>query len=644
MWNYSFVLPSTMVLSILLIYYFSKPRLPVRMNRTFLGVLITDILTVLTDFASSWMDEHYQMFSIPSLRLANLAFFVMFLLRIYYLHLFAVDAMGLYNRLPKMMSFILRSVIAACILITISSVFNHAVFWIDETGYHSGKLYNILYFCFFFYLAASITLILLQRKELQRRELYSLLGYQLILVIGNVARIMLPGFLIMNTFCLLAIVVIYLSFENPDLYLSDRGNAFNTKALRDILNEYSGKRRFRILGIALCNYNDERGIYGGPQMDQGIGMISRFITDSFRNCLVFYIRGGCFAILGDANMNCLVMRRELIRRFNEPWEADEVDLYLTPAFVQTTPEDCNAEQEKIVNALMIALDAASKSAVVQEPDDELPSIREVDREMEVKINLERALETDSLEIFLQPIYDSKQKQVVAAEVLCRIRDEKGRIIPPGVFITVAERNGHINLLGEQVFRKACMFVRENDLEALGIGWVNVNLSPIQCMRSDLSRRFRVILDNYKVDPRYIHLEITEESMADYSSCIKQIIKLKESGFIFSLDDYGSGYSNLTRVKEYPFINIKLDMSVVWDYYHERDFLIPYLIKAFHQMGLTITAEGIETADMAEVMTEIGCDYLQGYYFSKPVPEKKFIQYCMKMNPDGQSDSEKTTEC
>ena len=84
MWNYTFVLPSTMVLTILLIYYFARPRLPIRMNRTFLGVLVTDILTVLADFSSSMMDEHYQMFSIPLLTAANMAFFVMFLLRIYY--------------------------------------------------------------------------------------------------------------------------------------------------------------------------------------------------------------------------------------------------------------------------------------------------------------------------------------------------------------------------------------------------------------------------------------------------------------------------------------------------------------------------------------------------------------------------------
>ena len=182
---------------------------------------------------------------------------------------------------------------------------------------------------------------------------------------------------------------------------------------------------------------------------------------------------------------------------------------------------------------------------------------------------------------------------------------------------------------EQVFRKACLFVKEHDMEELGISWLNVNLSPIQCMRSDLSRRFEDILAENHVDSRYIHLEITEQSMVDFSSSIKQIMKLKDAGFKFALDDYGSGYSNLTRVKEYPFINIKLDMSVVWDYYHERDFLIPYLVEAFHQMNFSITAEGIETLDMAEVMSSIGCDFLQGYYFSKPLPEEEFVRYCRK---------------
>ena len=99
-------------------------------------------------------------------------------------------------------------------------------------------------------------------------------------------------------------------------------------------------------------------------------------------------------------------------------------------------------------------------------------------------------------------------------------------------------------------------------------------------------------------------------MVDYSLIKTQIDGLSSSGFRLSLDDYGSGYSNLTRVKRYPFENIKIDMEIVWDYFNARDHLLPTLIHAFKEMNFTITAEGIENREMADEFRRIGCDYLQ----------------------------------
>ena len=163
------------------------------------------------------------------------------------------------------------------------------------------------------------------------------------------------------------------------------------------------------------------------------------------------------------------------------------------------------------------------------------------------------------------------------------------------------------------------------LEAMGIQWINVNLSPNQFVSRDIPKRFRVILAEYNIPTDLIHLELTEQSMIDFSLMREQIIELHKSGFEFALDDYGSGYSNLTRVRQYPFSNIKIDMEVVRNYYRDPDPLLPALLKAFKQMNFSITAEGIETEEMADALREIGCDYFQGYYFSRPLPMEEFLQ-------------------
>ena len=227
-------------------------------------------------------------------------------------------------------------------------------------------------------------------------------------------------------------------------------------------------------------------------------------------------------------------------------------------------------------------------------------------------------------MFLQPLMDCSTGKRVAAEALVRLRDDNGDLIRPDLFIGMAEQEGHIVRLGEQVLSHVCEFIRDNDMEKIGIKWINVNLSPVQFMSRDIPSTFSEILQEYGVDESMIHLEITEQSMIDFSLLREQIIGLHENGFEFSLDDYGSGYSNLTRVRQYPFTNIKIDMEVVHNYCQDRDPLLPALVQGFKEMNLSITAEGIETREMAEILKGIGCDYLQGYYFSRPVPMSEFL--------------------
>ena len=128
-----------------------------------------------------------------------------------------------------------------------------------------------------------------------------------------------------------------------------------------------------------------------------------------------------------------------------------------------------------------------------------------------------------------------------------------------------------------------------------------------------------------MDAGILHLEITEESMIDYALLQSQIQLMTSVGFKFVLDDYGKGYSNVSRLKKCPFINVKLDMEIVWDYFKTNDAIVPMLIRSFKDMGFSVTAEGIETEEMALRMRDLGCDYLQGYYFSKPLPADEFAK-------------------
>lgn len=623
MWNTSFVYPSLMVLAILLIYYYVRPRLPNRVNRAFLLLIIADIATTVTDLVSTGMDNHYERWPIPLVSAMNLLYFIAYIARTItffrlVLALLKIDRSGFYWK--KTLTYL---VFLVSELITLSSPLTGAVYTIDGTGYHRGPLYQILSVCSFFYLLFGLCLLICYRKRLRKGTLISAVAYHIILIAGNTARILFPQYLIMNVFCLLAVLVIYLSFQNPDLYITDRGPAFNTRAFTDWLDDPTHRQGSRILGFAIRNYNDQRSMYGGVQMDHGLGLIISWLKQEFPQFILFYLRGGNFALAGAENADWEVIRREILDRFQGAWKAENTDMYLNVTYVEIRLTEQTDSSDRIVNTLIYALDEAGESADIEQTLMPEETLREIDQQIDIKRWMDKSLADDTVEVFFQPIMDSHTQKIVAAEALARIRKDDGQLIPPAQFIPIAEKNGQINLLGEQVLRKVCDFIRYHDIEAMGIRWINVNLSPIQCMHSHLPGLVISILQEYRVSPDLIHLEITEESMINYAKQERQIERLLHYGFQFALDDYGSGFSNLHQVKKFAFSNIKLDMKIVWDYVRDKDSLLPSLVQSFKQMGFSITAEGIETKEMAEAMADIGVDYLQGYYYSKPLVVREF---------------------
>ena len=620
MWHYDFVFPSLMVFSIILCYYFALPRLPIRLNRTFLHLLISEMGTIASDYVATRMDEHFASFPAWALWASNMVFFLFFVSRIYLFFRFTCDVFHPPFLRAALSAWLSRLVLFAALLMILLSPWTGWIFRIDETGYHSGPLYNALYVCSFFYLLAGLAVVYLGRKQLSRFELYSMLGYHLILLLGFSLRFILPMHLVMNAFTLMAVLIIYLTFENPDLYLSHRGKSFNTHALRDMLQEVRETGHCQLLAFAICDYNDQRTINGGKQMDRCISMISQYLLRYCHGALVFYLHGGCFAVLSGSQVDGVRLKEDIRRRFERPWSAEGVHLYLEPVFVRMDRDLANYSPDQIIDTLKIALGRAGKAA---SPED-LESTDAIHRSINVKKALEKCLEEDRVEVFLQPIFSSRDRKIIGAEALARIRDAEGRLIPPADFIPLAERSGDIIDLGEQVLRKVSRFIREHDIRAMGLQWINVNLSPVQCTRGDLADRFEAVLREDGVDPELVHLEITEQSMIDYMLLRRQMESLNRLGFRFALDDYGSGYSNLVRVRRFPFNNIKMDMELVWDYMKERDSLLPTLVQVFRSMGFSITAEGVENEETVEAMKQIGCDYLQGFFFSRPLPMEEFV--------------------
>ncbi len=625
MWNFGFVIPSFLIIIIVLMFYFSLPRLDIRKNHFFLLLLIVESVVISLDIFSSYADNNYRDFPLFLTYLLNVGFFVAFYARGACFFAFIASSFRIVNAKNIRRYNVIHIPLLISEVLAITSPWTGLIFSITDDGYVSGPLYNILYVLFGYYLFLSFMIVFLFSRNIRRkRHYYSLFFCNTILLVGIILRKLFPTLLLMDTFCLISILIVYLATENPEFYLEARGSVFNATAFRDYIDENNGRLRHKILGVVVKNYHEMRDIYGGRQIDAGIVLISNYLTQNYKDITTFYYRKGRFIMLGNKGLDYSRISAEIKERFKRPWRADELELYLEAGLVQFDMGSRVQSADSLLNFLIRAFDKADKGSdeLIFVSDNEL---RINEDETAIKRHLETAVDNDKVEVFLQPLVDAQTETLKGAEALCRIRDDNNNILPPGAFIHIAEANGRINQLGEQVFEKTCRFISEHDVRSLGLEWINVNLSPIQFMKSDLAERFDSIIRKYNVDPHMIHLEITEESMIDENLLHRQITAMQEKGFSFVLDDYGIGYSNLTRLKKCSFINVKLDMSLVWDYYKDPDEILPSMIQAFKHMNFGITSEGIEDKKMAEMMCSIGCDLLQGYYYSKPLSMNDFLR-------------------
>ncbi len=637
MWNFSFVLPSLLILFILIAFYLSLPRLSVRKNRVFVWIILAESTTIVFDILSSYVDNDPAAYPMIMVQFFNVGYFAAFYIRSFLFYYFTLSLLSPEHALRPGIKALSKLPVGLMLLCTLLTPMTGWIYSIGPEGYHSGPLYNLTYLQMSVYLLLSFGTIVLFHRPLKKRERFAVILFNLLLLAGMIFRYVFPHFLLMDTFCLMAILIIYLEFENPEFYLELRGEVFNGKAFRDYIEENTGRLSGRVLGVVIHNYPDMRDIYGSHQMDVGMHMIARYLVSSFPHQTVFYYRKGRFILLGEKNMDCGEMSRRITERFQKTWKSDEAELYLKSAYLTMELGGELSEADDILSTLILAFkkaDITASSVPVAVTADEVLQTR---LQHTVRRALEKAIEQDQVEVFLQPLMEADSGKLIAAEALARIRDEKGEIIPPGLFISVAERSGRIHELGEQVFEKTCRFLKTADLSSLGIRWINVNLSPVQFMRSDLADCLEKILRIHGLEPALIHLEITEESMIDDSFLQKQMQSVREKGFQLVLDDYGTGYSNLTRLKICPFTNVKLDMSLVWDYCANPDDILPTMIKAFKHMNFTITSEGIENEQMADMMRRIGSDYLQGYHYSKPLSMEDFMEkYAKPAAPGGGS--------
>jgi len=360
-------------------------------------------------------------------------------------------------------------------------------------------------------------------------------------------------------------------------------------------------------------------------------MVSRLGGDSF---LVL-----CGDPSGDAEAHAVSLAKAILEEISRPFELG-VEERLVSASIGIA---VGVTGEERASDLLSGADAAMERAK-DRPSGLAYEVfgaevaERVAKRAQVEARLHRALERNELKVFYQPVVDIQSFSPVGAEALLRWDHPEEGLVFPDRFIPVAEESGLIVPIGawvlEEASRRQALWSRRESLSAEGFR-MEVNLSARQIDHPEIVSAVASVLDRTGISPSNLTLEITESALMRHPDTAKEILlALKDLGVMLAIDDFGTGYSSLTYLRAFPLDSLKVDKSFVDEIEHDDNAaaIVDAVIRLAHTLGLEVVAEGVETEGQLERLASMGCDFAQGYLFSRPVPEEDLLAW-MASHPE-----------
>lgn len=515
---------------------------------------------------------------------------------------------------------------------------NQLVFSV-ENGYTRGPLFILIYAATILYIVFDIIYIFRYR---------SLFSFGKIIAIGTVIPIALVAMLIqmfnpnilVEMFCgAIGLLIISIGIQRPEDYIDSFTQLTKYSAyVYDMKRAFYNDKHVKMIMINLGNFRSIQSMVGFDAATQVLREVAGKMREINRKMKgyaeLYYLDNGRFRLVfsGKSCDKAESIADALNEELKKPTNVNGLDVSLTPYIVLARyPE----EFTDFRTLLTFGNDFHRRDHYTGQVmhAGEMYNQNQLNIQNNIDAIIERALENQSFEVYYQPIYSVPEGRFVSAEALIRLFDPEHGFISPEALIMAAEQNGAIHKIGEFVFEKVCQFIASDDFKRLGLDYIEINLSVAQIMNSDLPENYLSIMNKYHVTTDKINLEITETAAAYAQEVMMDNLdKLTQAGISFSLDDYGTGYSNMQRVIQLPLKIIKLDKSFADERNNPKVWIfLKNTVKMLKDMNMEIVIEGVETKEMLDAFSDLKCDFIQGYFFSKPIPRNDFVTFITEAN-------------
>lgn len=636
MLDYSFslgVAVATLLICVVnLIYTFIQGRTDKVQNKIFITILLILTVNSITGIVTGIYSSNFVLreYAPKALRLSRYAYFIthtalcpMFF---YYVSNVSFVSTRLVSTRMKLISipFLLTELLA------LTNPLTHFV-WTTEkdNSFHRGWGEYAIYVAALFYYLLAFNILTSSWKVISDKRKTALIFFFVLVAIGVILQLVEKTLKVEVLAEAVGFTGVMMSVENEDDRMDIGMGFYNRSALNlDIGGCLIHNRKLRVIIIRVNNYELINRLVGNGETNVISDIVSDYLKSIVKRYNIYVPDKDTFVLTlyGSARRDAERIAYDIQGRFEDTWDYNDYVIQLdTTMMLAEIPGQINSASE-----LFYMIDnpvPESKDRGLLKGDD----LNFIMRRQAVENALARGFAENSYEVYFQPTHHLDGK-LHGAEALIRMHDSVLGNLYPDEFIPIAEHNGLVDDIDDFVLEQVCRFIKTGVPERCGIDNINVNLSVIQCMRPRFVESINAIVDKYEVNKKLINFEITETIAAcDYDRLANIIHRLKSDGFMFSMDDYGTGYSNVSAVFSLDLDVIKIDKSILWGAETSElgMVILENTIRMIRQMKKKILVEGVETSKQIELLKKLGVDFLQGFYFSKPIPEDEFIKYIIK---------------
>lgn len=417
-------------------------------------------------------------------------------------------------------------------------------------------------------------------------------------------------------------------------------NAFNIYLKSSIDHAEQHRQHIAVLLLDLDNFKTINDTFGHQGGDELLHLVAKRLQSALGDQDVLSRLGGdefAVILIGWPDQDAVLrVAASIAKLFSSAFLVGSQELYITCSIgISTYPDDAKDMHTLVRNA-----DIAMYRAKMQGKNTYQPFLPEMNDRIKKRVLLEaglrRALLNNEFTLHYQPQFDLKSLRLAGAEVLLRWNSTELGSVSPADFIPIAEESGLIIPIGDWVLHTACAQISQWNRSDFDVPTISINLSAQQLRVPHLADHILNIVADNGIAPYMLELELTEsvlmENVLEY---IEGFTLLQSRGMRLSIDDFGTGYSSMAYLKRLPLDKIKIDRAFISDLPHaENDRqIVTAIIAMAHSLGITVTAEGVERQEQADFLQGINCDFVQGFYFGRPVPAASFEKFMQKLSND-----------